>query len=60
MVMAGIPLIVVAQNLGHADTRMVEKHYAHLTPSFSATAIRNAAADLGYSDPGTVTKLQRG
>lgn len=57
MVMAGIPLIVVAQNLGHADTRMVEKHYAHLTPSFSASAIRNAAPELGYSDPGTVTKL---
>jgi len=58
MVMAGIPLIVVAQNLGHADTRMVEKHYAHLTPNFSATAIRSAAADLGYSESATVTKLR--
>lgn len=28
-VMAGAPLIVVAQVLGHADTRMVEKHYGH-------------------------------
>jgi integrase len=25
-----MPLFVVAQNLGHADTRMVEKHYGHL------------------------------
>ena len=59
LVMAGVPLIVVAQNLGHADTRMVEKHYAHLTPSFSATAIRNSAPELGFSEPSTVTKFQR-
>ena len=59
LVMAGVPLIVVAQNLGHSDTRMVEKHYAHLTPSFSATAIRNSAPELGYSEPTTVTKFQR-
>ena len=29
-VMAGVPLLVVAKNLGHSDTRMVEKHYGHL------------------------------
>src|SRR5262249_20576238 len=33
-VMAGMPLLVVAKNLGHADTRMVEKHYGHLAPSY--------------------------
>jgi integrase len=26
-VMADVPLLVVARNLGHADTRTVEKHY---------------------------------
>jgi Protein of unknown function (DUF2934) len=26
--------MVVAQNLGHADTRMVERHYGHLAPSY--------------------------
>ena len=31
-VMNGVPLLVVAKNLGHADTRMVEKHYGHLAP----------------------------
>jgi hypothetical protein len=31
--MNGVPLMVVAKNLGHADTRMVEKHYGHLAPS---------------------------
>jgi len=46
-VMAGAPLIVVARNLGHADTRMVEKHYGHLSASYVAAAIRAAAPRFG-------------
>src|SRR5262249_34300658 len=42
-VMAGGPLMVVARNLGHSDTRMVEKHYGHLSPSYIADAIRATA-----------------
>jgi integrase len=42
-VMAGAPLLVVAKNLGHADTRMVEKHYGHLSATYVADAIRAAA-----------------
>lgn len=42
-VMNGVPLIVVAKNLGHSDTRMVEKHYGHLAPSYIADAIRAGA-----------------
>ena len=42
-VMAGAPLMVVARNFGHADTRMVERHYGHLAPSYIADAIRAAA-----------------
>jgi integrase len=42
-VMNGTPLLVVAKNLGHADTRMVERHYGHLAPSFIADAIRAGA-----------------
>jgi integrase len=40
-VMNGVPLMVVAKNLGHSTTRMVEKHYGHLSPSFVADAIRS-------------------
>lgn len=46
MVRAGAPLMVVARALGHADTRMAEKHYAHLAPSYVADVIRNTAPDL--------------
>ena len=46
-VMAGAPLLVVARNLGHTDTRMVEKHYGHLSTSYMAEAIRAAAPRFG-------------
>ena len=46
-VMAGAPLLVVAKNLGHTDTRMVEKHYGHLSQSYIADAIRAAAPRFG-------------
>jgi hypothetical protein len=42
----GAPLMVVAQALGHADTRMVDKHYAHLAPSYVADTIRRMAPDI--------------
>jgi integrase len=42
-VMGGVPLVVVARNLGHVDTRMVERVYGHLAPSFVADAIRAGA-----------------
>ena len=46
-VMANVPLMVVARNLGHADTRMVEKHYGHLAASYVADAIRAGAPRFG-------------
>jgi integrase len=46
-VMAGMPLIAVANVLGHGDTRMVEKHYGHLSPSYIREAVRATALDLG-------------
>jgi integrase len=43
-IMNAAPLMVVARNLGHADTRMVERHYGHLAPSYIAEAIREVFA----------------
>jgi hypothetical protein len=31
---------VIAKQLGHSDTRMTEKHYAHLAPNYVADTIR--------------------
>ena len=58
LVMADVPLVVVAKNLGHADTRMCEKHYAHLAPSYIADAIRSQAPKLGIVKLGKVARLR--
>ena len=56
-VMNGVPLMVVARNLGHSDTRMVEKHYGHLAPSYIADAIRAGAPTFGI-EPGNVVPIE--
>ena len=55
--MAGMPLIAVANVLGHSDTRMVERHYGHLAPSYLREAVRATALDLGPV-PGSVVPLR--
>jgi integrase len=47
--MNGAPLPVIAANLGHSDTRMTEKHYAHLAPSYVAETIRATMPNMGFS-----------
>jgi integrase len=47
-VMNGVPLLVVAGNLGHSGTAMVEKHYGQLAPSSMADAIRAGAPKFGF------------
>jgi integrase len=56
-VMKGAPLMVVAQVLGHADTRMVEKHYGHLAPSYVRDTVRATAMELGAHET-TVAPLR--
>jgi integrase len=48
-VMAGVPLMVVAKALGHADLQMVSRHYAHLSESFESEAIRAGAPQFGFT-----------
>jgi integrase len=47
-VMAGVPLMIIAKNLGHKDTRMIEKHYGHMAPSHVRDAIRAGAPKFGF------------
>jgi len=44
---AGVPLQVIAAALGHSDTRMTEKHYAHLLPNYVADTIRANLPSFG-------------
>jgi integrase len=54
--MGGVPLQVVAENLGHADTRMCERHYGHLAASHKRDAIRAGAPRFGVAQESTNVK----
>jgi len=43
----GANLIHIARQLGHTDTRMVEKHFEHLAPNDMAKTIRKLSPKLG-------------
>ncbi len=58
LVNAGAPLSVVGNNLGHKDTRMVEKHYGHLADDYVAQVIRSTAPTLGIAKPSNVKALK--
>jgi integrase len=51
LAMRNVPLAVIAVQLGHADTRMVEKHYGHLSAGYVAETVRAAYGTLGILDP---------
>jgi integrase len=53
-IMAGMPLMVAAQVLGHSDIRMVERHYGHLAPSFVRDAVVRTALHLGPHETNVV------
>lgn len=57
-VMNGMPLMVVAKNLGHRDTGMVEKFYGHLAPSFVADAVRASAPRFKVASDKKVVSLK--
>lgn len=59
LAMRGVPMGVIAAQLGHADTRMTEKHYAHLAPSYVADTIRAHFPSLGLVADASIVPLRR-
>jgi integrase len=57
LAMRGVPLAVIAAQLGHSDTRMVEKHYGHMSPSYLAETVRAAFGSLGLVQPSNVVPI---
>jgi integrase len=49
LAMRGAPMAVIAEQIGHADARMTEKHYAHLAPNYVADTIRACFPRLGIA-----------
>ena len=58
LAMKGVPIHVIAKQLGHADTRMTEKHYAHLSPNYVADTIRQNFPTFGIVADMNVTPLK--
>jgi integrase len=58
LAMRGVPMAVIAAQLGHSDTRMTERHYAHLAPSFIADTVRAAFGKMGVVQEGRVAALR--
>lgn len=58
LVNAGLPMAYVSAQLGHADTRVTEKHYGHLAPTALAEAIRTLAPKLGLGNAPRVESLK--
>jgi integrase len=58
-VMNRMPLLLVARNLGHRDTRMVELHYGHLAPDYASQEIRRAAPRFAMVDSTVLPLRQR-
>jgi len=58
LIAKGVPLMIVAQQLGQKSTRMVEEHYGHLAPNATKDTIRALAPTLGITEPGKVAELK--
>ena len=56
---AGIPLMIVAQNLGHADIGMLQKHYSHISDEHKREVIRGRMTPLNLDDGNVVTLARR-
>jgi len=55
--MAGMPEMVLAKNLGHKDTRMIHLHYGHLTDKHRKDEIKKGAPTFGFAVDDTVVAL---
>src|SRR5690606_7491195 len=59
LALQGVPLTVIAAQLGHSDTRVTEKHYAHLCPNYVADTIRANFPNLNIVDDSNVIPVER-
>ena len=59
LAMRAVPMAVIARQLGHSDTRMTERHYAHLAPNYVADTIRVNFPSLTETQAPTVLPIER-
>ncbi len=59
LAMKAVPMAVIAAQLGHSDTRMTEKHYAHLAPSYIADTVREAFGTMGIVKKSNIASIDQ-
>lgn len=59
LAMRGVPMAVIAAQLGHSDVKVTGKHYAHLSPGYIADTVRQAFGDLGFAPVDTKVTSMR-
>jgi hypothetical protein len=57
-IMGGVPLLVVARNVGHRDGRMIERHYGHLSQAYARDEIQKGAASFGLKPDSKLARLR--
>jgi integrase len=59
LAMRGVPLQVIATVLGHSDTRVTHKHYAHLLPSYVADVIKENLPNFGTTKNANISTFSK-
>jgi integrase len=57
LAMKGVPMGVIATQLGLSDTRMTERHYAHLAPSYVTDTVRAMLPAFGIIEESNVVPM---
>jgi len=55
---AGADLLTISKLLGHADTRITSRHYAHLCDRTLASAVNDLLPDFGSTEVGNVAAIR--
>jgi integrase len=58
LAMKGVPMHVIAAQLGHSSVKITERHYAHLSPGYVGDTIRAAFGNLGLVQATNVTAFR--
>ena len=55
---AGVDLLTISKLLGHADTRITARHYAHLCDTTLARAVNAFLPDFGTAEQSNVAAIR--
>ena len=58
LALAGVPMAVIADAMGHKDERITRRHYAHLSPSYVAETVRRHSAGLAIVQQDNVANMR--